>query len=599
MAIVEEQVRDWEITWKCESKVEGPWRHDKSGQITPLTGDDIACSHEGFKEYTATATDALHPRSYGNASPEITESTAVLLNACERAGTWPTQVSELHVPLLNKPDGSGKRPITLQPSLLRVWERARVGLVKEWMTAHARDYDYACEGRSGEEAMWWLLLTQEGYEDYGESDHTRTMATLLLDIRKCFDTTGCDQIWRWGRHHGFPHVILRMVLLTFELPRRLVAEGSFGRRVQTSWAMVAGSCFSIALLHAMMLTPCDTLVRNMGNLQGVQVGVMKYVDDLTITVEGPLRLCRDAVWKAFDEVKTRFSDLGWALSLNKETAQGKTVALTTNTALAEMLQKPAGRRGVRVVQHARGLGVDLSARGSRVRASVQVKRVRAVNARKAKIRLAKKHGGETRKVGRGGLTPQATYGMKCLMATPQERAKVRAAVNFTEVGKTHSCSRALRLAAGGLEPTHDMLSAPLFMWACVVWEHGVVPKARLAWLRHRDTTSWEEVRGPAASVSMITQELGWRWPDPGVFYTRDGYRVDLRHVAPRDVQRQARLDSEAAMWDRWCQAQDGALGSLAPRPFIDPIREWFKKRKIGPGTHLARQAVCGGQWMQQ
>ena len=127
-------------------------------------------------------------------------------------------------------------------------------------------------------------LNAGGYEDYGESDHSRTMVTLLLDIRKCFDTTGCVQIWRWGRHYGFPHVILRMVLLTFELPRRLVAEGSFGRRVQTSWAMVAGSCFSIALLHAMMLTPCDPLVRNMGNIQGVQLGVTKYVDDLTITV---------------------------------------------------------------------------------------------------------------------------------------------------------------------------------------------------------------------------------------------------------------------------------------------------------------------------
>ena len=53
------------------------------------------------------------------------------------------------------------------------------------------------------------------------------------------------------------------------------------------------------------------------------------------------------------------------------------------------------------------------------------------------------------------------------------------------------------------------------------------------------------------------------------------------------------------MWDRWCQAQAGPMRSLAPRPFIEPIREWFKKRRIGPGTHLARQAVCGGQWVQQ
>jgi len=60
------------------------------------------------------------------------------------------------------------------------------------MVEHAREYDYAREGKSGEEAMWWLLLDQEGYEDHGGSDHSRAMATLLLDISKCFDTTGCD-----------------------------------------------------------------------------------------------------------------------------------------------------------------------------------------------------------------------------------------------------------------------------------------------------------------------------------------------------------------------------------------------------------------------
>ena len=99
MALVEEQVCDWEVTWKCASKVAGPWRHDRSGQIAPLTGDDIGRTRDAFNAHTATATDALHPKSYGNASSEITESTAALLNACERNGAWPSQVSELHVPV--------------------------------------------------------------------------------------------------------------------------------------------------------------------------------------------------------------------------------------------------------------------------------------------------------------------------------------------------------------------------------------------------------------------------------------------------------------------------------------------------------------------
>ena len=57
--------------------------------------------HRAFKENTATATDALHPRSYGTASPEINDSTAVLLNECEAQGRWPSLVQELHLSLIH------------------------------------------------------------------------------------------------------------------------------------------------------------------------------------------------------------------------------------------------------------------------------------------------------------------------------------------------------------------------------------------------------------------------------------------------------------------------------------------------------------------
>ena len=94
-----------------------------------------------------------------------------------------------------------------------------MGLVTAWMRGHARTYDYACEGRSSEEAMWWILLAQEGYAAQGsDAPWSRAMATMLLDVRKCFDTTSCEQLWRWGRHHGFPRVLLRMALKTFEQP---------------------------------------------------------------------------------------------------------------------------------------------------------------------------------------------------------------------------------------------------------------------------------------------------------------------------------------------------------------------------------------------
>ena len=134
------------------------------------------------------------------------------------------------------------------------------------------------------------------------------MVTLLLDIRKCFDSTGCDPLWRWGLHHGFPRVLLRMVLRTFELPRRIVAGRFFSREVRTSCVMVAGSCFSIALLHMMFITPCDTLIRNAAGMQGVTFGLTKYVDDLTLSLRGSTEACGRGCWEVFDMVSEAFQE---------------------------------------------------------------------------------------------------------------------------------------------------------------------------------------------------------------------------------------------------------------------------------------------------
>ena len=97
-----------------------------------------------------------------------------------------------------------------------------------------------------------------------------------------------------------------MILVTFELPRRLVAARSFSRRGQTGHAMVAGSCFSIALLHMMLITPCDTLIRNAGGLQGVQFSLTKYVGDLTLCVRGPTDACAKASWDLLSRMAGSF-----------------------------------------------------------------------------------------------------------------------------------------------------------------------------------------------------------------------------------------------------------------------------------------------------
>ena len=116
---------------------------------------------------------------------------------------------------------------------------------------------------------------------------------------------------------------------------------------------------------------------------------------------------------------------------------------------------------------------------------------------------------------------------------------------------------------------------------------------RLAWLRHAGTATWDTVRGPAASVSLMVDELGWHWPEPGTFVSNKGHVMGLTFTAPRDVEMQSKMDSEAIMWGGWCLGQEAEVLTLGPKPFIEPLQEWFRRRRAGHGLNVARQAVCG------
>ena len=216
---------------------------------------------------------------------------------------------------LFKPEG-GYRLVWIEASHIRIWERARVKDIKRWYAKAARAYDWACAGCSAEKAVFIQLLETEALTG-NEGPEEEARLTILLDLVKCFDKVRSVHLWRWGLAHGMPKKLLRLVLRTFSLTRRLMVHGSFGEPVRTVNAMLAGSVFAIAMLHAVMVYPCDALIKKF-----TRIKLAKYVDDISLAIQGKQKQIEHEILEAWDWLQD-FSKTNWTARSRLTMAAGK------------------------------------------------------------------------------------------------------------------------------------------------------------------------------------------------------------------------------------------------------------------------------------
>ena len=75
-------------------------------------------------------------------------------------------------------------------------------MLRQWLIANPRDYDFASAGRASEEAVWSQLLVDETTDENDDSPHARVAATAMLDIIKAFEHVGLVKLWQWGQLLG-------------------------------------------------------------------------------------------------------------------------------------------------------------------------------------------------------------------------------------------------------------------------------------------------------------------------------------------------------------------------------------------------------------
>ena len=553
-----------------------------------------------FKARTGLGVDRVHPHLWGRTSDEGVDTVLGFLDLVEDSLLWPSQLMWLFYHLIPKVDG-GDRPIGVLAAIVRAWEGLRMPVMNQWLRSIERDYDWAAAGRSAEQAVWEQLVHAEALDADDDSPGAITSATLLLDLVKCFDRLRLEHVWRWGCYWGAPRRLLRVILVVFSFCRRLVVEKSFSVELRTITAIVAGSRFSCAILHMVLVWPCDRLLALWPS-----VSLAKFVDDLSLRVQGCASHVADVVPRVLDNVIDMTKSLDLEVSRGTRwVTGGKTKALVSHTSLWKRLEVPLRRRGVALVSGARNLGVDhraAKAGGCKTRLARF-----ALLRRRGRILSGLRRAGakQTRKVVNCGFKPSLTFGARCMGLPKSQVQWLRRTMSACLPGRHRGRSTTLRLAVYRSDLIHECREAPIGAWAAAVWDARIDASVlQDAWRRQMPAVglrpSWRRVRGPCGACVMHLGDIGWAWPRWDTFVSRDGHQMNLAEICPQDVKAMVMLDSDAALWAEW--ALDDAYSSLRPRPLIEPVASLIAARCTAQWTTEMKNAAAavfqGGSWTQ-
>ena len=112
-----------------------------------------------FPRRTGLGCDTMHPRWVTLLSFEALRFLSSLFMLMERVGRQPSALFAVVV-FLAKREG-GVRPIVLLAGFLRVWERSRRAVMREWEMSNDRYFFSAAAGRSAENTVWLQAVHQE------------------------------------------------------------------------------------------------------------------------------------------------------------------------------------------------------------------------------------------------------------------------------------------------------------------------------------------------------------------------------------------------------------------------------------------------------
>jgi Reverse transcriptase (RNA-dependent DNA polymerase) len=494
--------------------------HDPT--VPAITADQIKTASAHFRA-TTSAPDGLPPRSIALVSDQCRSALADLFAIFETHG-WPTSERIVLTVLIPKKDG-GLRPIALFRSLYRIYSKARAQEARAWAAGPGKSS--LCNNSSG---RWVGDGTWRNQVRMG-SDTQVHRTEYLMDLKKAFEHVTHDDLIRAAKAVNYPAHLVRMALIAYTWPRRLVYLNSLSRTILPSRGIAAGSSTATFELWAVLKPAIDRIAAISPRLT-----VCLHVDDLCVhAADRDIETCEQLLIAAADTTAAEIHKLGMVFAPDK----GFVLATTPSSAvrLAKQLAIPAT-----AADHTTRLGVDYALQPTQTRTPVRWHRFAISLARAKRMPYLFKHGAPG--IFSSGILPAALYGAEHQAIPPEHVQKLRHAAVRAWGAKPWGVPTDLAMIMYPTEqdPLYISIAAPLTRWAREVWmatdPHGpqdtdilshteLVVAARAIQDPNRTLP-----QGPLLAVRQALAQLGWTMQLPYHYCNHTGFTLNLAEGTP-------------------------------------------------------------------
>ena len=484
-----------------------------------------------------------------------------------------------------------------EPSIIRWWMRARLGVARAWQAANDRPYLYAGP-RKG--ASW----KQAARAELTQTSKHIEFANVMLDMVKAFERVPYQWLVAQGAECGYNIAILRLSIAAYRLARTITVDGVCSVLLVATRGITAGAVHATIELRVLIMHWMDQVV-----VEFPLATITVYVDDTSIESYGTMRTVEHSVVGAVRKFTTSMRSIGMEFN------SSKSVCIASCSELARSLGRGLPNLGVRMARTAKSLGGALS-NGKTRNATVARKRLAAFKVRKTQFQKLRRSIGARgcatvlRTGGTAALTyGQSTMGVSNTMLLAQRRAVAAASV----ASGAGELELTLVMADGSLkgraDPAFAAHEAPIGLWAEAVWERWLPRSATQKLVQQAQrtlanrTSPWAVVRGPAAAFVASAERLCWKVIDHVTVDTDRGHRLDLTRDSPAMV----RCCIRDSVWRwRWRRLEanhphlkqdEGGHGILV-RPLFRLLSssnqpEWGREQR-----GALRSAIMNRQWTQ-
>ena len=464
------------------------------------------------------------PTHFAWLSDDLLQELCRFYEVAEELGCWPQKkISTSLVHLIPKAAG-GRRPIGLLPSLVRLWERARKPVMREWQQACKRTYNWMERGKGSERSVWAQALYEEAATAAGNAT-----ASVFLDLVKAFEQVVLGNVWRSGLAHHMPRRLLALALEACAFHRRLSFRGAVSEAAQTFTAILAGGGFATDLLFVTLVDAVDEILLQHEKADThTTLRSFMIVDDIRLVVEGSEERVHQVLpVVAQMAVHTLEERLHMQVSRNEPGVTGKTVAQFSSLKLLKATSGKMRRLGVNVATKVKNLGAQFTA--GPLKPSRNLVAVNRYQAGLRKVVRAQRIGRVAHRMAlKSVLTPSFTYG-SAAASCPRGIARQLRTQTSRTFGPTAGRSTTARLLLEDADVALTLSTKTITAWVAGVWDNLVEQETLASALRlaHRRAIATSEgprgvLSGAAAYLDALRQ-VGWKAPSFDSVLTRSGH----------------------------------------------------------------------------